>query len=36
VLSVRRVAASILRLLVVGVALSVVIKILVVKANRGR
>jgi hypothetical protein len=36
VLSVRRVVASILRLLVVGVVLSVVIRILVVRVNRGR
>ncbi len=35
-LSVRRAVASILRLLVVGVVLSVVIKILAVRVNRGR
>jgi hypothetical protein len=36
VLSVRRAVASILRLLVVGVVLSVVIRILVVRVNHGR
>jgi len=36
VLSVRRAVASILRLLVVGVVLSVVIRILVVRVSHGR
>jgi hypothetical protein len=36
VLNVRRAVASILRLLVVGVVLSVVIRILVVRVSHGR